>query len=274
MQPVLFASLLRALSDGTTVTSPPPSPGLKKFQIAEYRYGREEMLALYDQANCQKPDRLLEFGDIALENSQQPLALSPLNDEEQRCWSSSVNSDIVLRLANRGSAPVVPAISRPGGIGVTRGGLVDRGRGRGRGSFYSRNIGDEPNPPDLKDALTRSGRSFDRSTSLTDRNQSWDDKRIEEHISDKAKPSNKSKYLFLNGECFIIMLEVINFCLYRERKFNKDFNLRVGEENGLGSTRKEFRPTDNWRSDRPEREEGDEDSGWRNSKTKGDKWRK
>lgn len=42
---------LRALSGGGggvgVVTSPPPSPALPRYQLAENRYGREEMLALY-----------------------------------------------------------------------------------------------------------------------------------------------------------------------------------------------------------------------------------
>lgn len=46
---VLFR--LRALSSGGSVTSPPPSPAMPKYKLAEYRYGREEMLALYIKDN-------------------------------------------------------------------------------------------------------------------------------------------------------------------------------------------------------------------------------
>lgn len=47
-----FSSLrLRALSSGGSVTSPPPSPAMPKYKLAEYRYGREEMLALYIKDN-------------------------------------------------------------------------------------------------------------------------------------------------------------------------------------------------------------------------------
>ena len=44
-----FPHRLRALSDGNSVTSPPPSPGLvmPKYKLAEHRYGREEMLVLF-----------------------------------------------------------------------------------------------------------------------------------------------------------------------------------------------------------------------------------
>lgn len=51
---------LRALSGGggssgggssNAVASPPLSPALPKYKLAEYRYGREEMLALYVKDN-------------------------------------------------------------------------------------------------------------------------------------------------------------------------------------------------------------------------------
>ncbi|EMP39990.1 PERQ amino acid-rich with GYF domain-containing protein 2 [Chelonia mydas] len=42
---------LRALSSGGSVASPPPSPAMPKYKLAEYRYGREEMLALYVKEN-------------------------------------------------------------------------------------------------------------------------------------------------------------------------------------------------------------------------------
>lgn len=33
------------------MTSPPPSPAMPKYKLADYRYGREEMLALYVKEN-------------------------------------------------------------------------------------------------------------------------------------------------------------------------------------------------------------------------------
>lgn len=50
--PSLFR--LRALSGGggsSSVASPPLSPALPKYKLADYRYGREEMLALYIKDN-------------------------------------------------------------------------------------------------------------------------------------------------------------------------------------------------------------------------------
>lgn len=46
---------LRALSGGvgsSSVASPPLSPALPKYKLADYRYGREEMLALYVKDNA------------------------------------------------------------------------------------------------------------------------------------------------------------------------------------------------------------------------------
>lgn len=44
-------SRLRALCSGGSVASPPPSPAMPKYKLADYRYGREEMLALYVKEN-------------------------------------------------------------------------------------------------------------------------------------------------------------------------------------------------------------------------------
>lgn len=33
------------------MASPPPSPAMPKYKLADYRYGREEMLALYVKEN-------------------------------------------------------------------------------------------------------------------------------------------------------------------------------------------------------------------------------
>uniref|UniRef100_A0A8C0JDE8 Uncharacterized protein n=1 Tax=Chelonoidis abingdonii TaxID=106734 RepID=A0A8C0JDE8_CHEAB len=76
---------LRALSSGGSVASPPPSPAMPKYKLADYRYGREEMLALYIKEN-KVPEELQdkEFAAILQEEPLQPLALVPLTEEEQR----------------------------------------------------------------------------------------------------------------------------------------------------------------------------------------------
>ncbi|KAL7982943.1 hypothetical protein Chor_013549 [Crotalus horridus] len=94
---------LRALSSGGSVASPPSSPAMPKYKLAEYRYGREEMLALYVKDN-------------------------------KRNFSMSVNSVAVLRLMGKG-AGVAPA-----GVSRGRGSTRSRGRGRGESGFYQRSI--------------------------------------------------------------------------------------------------------------------------------------
>uniref|UniRef100_A0A8C4S7T2 Uncharacterized protein n=1 Tax=Erpetoichthys calabaricus TaxID=27687 RepID=A0A8C4S7T2_ERPCA len=157
-QTCIFNAWLRALSSGGSVTSPPPSPAMPKYKLAEYRYGREEMLALYVKEN-KFPDEMRdkEFAAILQEDPLQPLALVPLTEEEQRNFSMSVNSVAVLRLMGKG-AGAVPT-------GVTRGRGSNRGRGRGRGDsgFYQRSI------EDGEVGFGRSGREIHRS-------QSWDDR--------------------------------------------------------------------------------------------------
>ncbi|XP_030578390.1 GRB10-interacting GYF protein 1 isoform X3 [Archocentrus centrarchus] len=151
---------LRALSSGGSVTSPPPSPAMPKYKLAEYRYGREEMLALYVKDNKVPEDMQdKEFAAILQEEPMQPLALVPLTEEEQRNFSMSVNSVAVLRLMGKGVGGATPAgVVR--GRGATRGG---RGRGRGEGGFYQRSI---------EDAEV----GFGRSVREIHRSQSWDDR--------------------------------------------------------------------------------------------------
>uniref|UniRef100_A0A4W6EBM0 GRB10 interacting GYF protein 1 n=1 Tax=Lates calcarifer TaxID=8187 RepID=A0A4W6EBM0_LATCA len=81
----LFSHRLRALSSGGSVTSPPPSPAMPKYKLAEYRYGREEMLALYIKDNKVPEDMQdKEFAAILQDEPMQPLALVPLTEEEQK----------------------------------------------------------------------------------------------------------------------------------------------------------------------------------------------
>uniref|UniRef100_A0A7N6AXA8 GYF domain-containing protein n=1 Tax=Anabas testudineus TaxID=64144 RepID=A0A7N6AXA8_ANATE len=145
---------------GGSVTSPPPSPAMPKYKLAEYRYGREEMLALYVKDNKVPEDMQdKEFAAILQEEPMQPLALVPLTEEEQRNFSMSVNSVAVLRLMGKGVGGVAPAgVVR--GRGATRGG---RGRGRGESGFYQRSI---------EDAEV----GFGRSVREIHRSQSWDDR--------------------------------------------------------------------------------------------------
>ena len=75
---------LRQLSGGNSVGTPPPSPapGFGKYKLADYRYGREEMLALFTPSP-KMPEELAEFSAVITEKGQEPLALLPLTEEEQ-----------------------------------------------------------------------------------------------------------------------------------------------------------------------------------------------
>uniref|UniRef100_A0ABM5EJN7 GRB10-interacting GYF protein 1 isoform X1 n=1 Tax=Pogona vitticeps TaxID=103695 RepID=A0ABM5EJN7_9SAUR len=150
---------LRALSSGGSVASPPPSPAMPKYKLAEYRYGREEMLALYVKDN-KVPEEIQdkEFSAILQDDPLQPLALVPLTEEEQRNFSMSVNSVAVLRLMGKGSG------AAPAGVSRGRGSTRSRGRGRGESGFYQRSI------EEAEGAFGRGGaREIHRS-------QSWDDR--------------------------------------------------------------------------------------------------
>uniref|UniRef100_A0A4W5QGQ1 GRB10 interacting GYF protein 1 n=1 Tax=Hucho hucho TaxID=62062 RepID=A0A4W5QGQ1_9TELE len=154
---------LRALSRGRSVTSPPPSPAMPKSKLADYRYGREEMLALYIKDDKPPEDitQDKEFAAILQDEPVQPLALEPLTEEEQRNFSMSVNSVAVLRLMGKGG------VAAPAGVAKGRGGGIrgDRGRGRGEGAFYQR----APGGPDDGEVGFGRGREMLRS-------QSWDDR--------------------------------------------------------------------------------------------------
>uniref|UniRef100_A0A3Q2U3R1 GRB10 interacting GYF protein 2 n=1 Tax=Fundulus heteroclitus TaxID=8078 RepID=A0A3Q2U3R1_FUNHE len=138
------------------VTSPPLSPALPKYKLADYRYGREEMLALYVKDNKIPIDlHDKEFLPILQEEPLPPLALVSFTEEEQRNFSMSVNSAAVLRLTGRGAGPIV---GPPRGRSTSRG----RGRGRGDGGFYQRSFDDV-------EGFGRGGREMHRS-------QSWEER--------------------------------------------------------------------------------------------------
>nr|XP_055059628.1 GRB10-interacting GYF protein 2 isoform X2 [Misgurnus anguillicaudatus] len=151
---------LRALSGGvgsSSVASPPLSPAMPKYKLADYRYGREEMLALYVKDNLVPVDlHDKEFLPILQEEPLPPLALVPFTEEEQRNFSMSVNSAAVLRLMGRGGGTVAGA---PRGRSTSRG----RGRGRGDGGFYQRSF------DDVEGGFGRGGREMHRS-------QSWEER--------------------------------------------------------------------------------------------------
>ncbi|EDX15225.1 GD24369 [Drosophila simulans] len=94
----------------------------------EYRYGREEMLSLFDR-NCLLPQILPSFKKLFVEKVQYPLALTPSSEE-----------DINQNSLGNNSRPAWLQRS-PSGFGNAsrgsgRGGTVDRGRMRGKSAYH------------------------------------------------------------------------------------------------------------------------------------------
>ncbi|CAF0919238.1 unnamed protein product [Brachionus calyciflorus] len=126
---------LRQLSsgDGTKMSGLPPSPGLT-FQLAKHRYGREEMLAIYEAIEkvlySQPPPTIFtpEFEDLLKKDLQRPVLLSQPTLEEQKSLSTCVNSSVALSVYNK-----IHGISGTTS-NSTRGGIDGGGsRGGGRG---------------------------------------------------------------------------------------------------------------------------------------------
>ncbi|XP_069053775.1 GRB10-interacting GYF protein 2 isoform X5 [Lepisosteus oculatus] len=228
---------LRALSSGGSVTSPPLSPALPKYKLADYRYGREEMLALYVKDNKVPVDlQDKEFLPILQEEPLPPLALVPFTEEEQRNFSMSVNSAAVLRLTGRGGGTVAGA---PRGRSSSRG----RGRGRGEGGFYQRSF------DDVEGGFGRGGREMHRSQSWEERG----DRRFE-------KPGRKDPDA-----------APAHFQLNHIRSNYEDAGTAGSRKHEF--TRSE---SENWRMSREEQNgEDEEGGGWRlaGSRRDSDRWR-
>lgn len=65
-------------SEGSTTGG---TSGGTRYQLAEYRYGREEMLALFDK-NLKPPATLSQFRLLFSEQLLSPVALLPTTEEE------------------------------------------------------------------------------------------------------------------------------------------------------------------------------------------------
>ncbi|XP_026169714.1 GRB10-interacting GYF protein 2 isoform X4 [Mastacembelus armatus] len=221
---------LRALSGGgggggssSAVASPPLSPALPKYKLADYRYGREEMLALYVKDNKIPIDlHDKEFLPILQEEPLPPLALVSFTEEEQRNFSMSVNSAAVLRLTGRGGGPIA---------GTARGRSTSRGRGRGRGDggFYQRSFDDV-------EGFGRGGREMHRSQSWEERG----DRRFE-------KPGRKDPEAAPG-----------HFQMNHIRGNYEDGGTGLPRKHDF--TRSE---SENWRTSRDDQNDGPRSAGWR-----------
>jgi len=68
-----------SLSAGAAVTG--SSASERVYRLAEHRYGREELLALYKTSSSVSPD--LHDSSVMTTKPLPPLALVPISDEEQ-----------------------------------------------------------------------------------------------------------------------------------------------------------------------------------------------
>ncbi|XP_028393654.1 GRB10-interacting GYF protein 2-like [Dendronephthya gigantea] len=165
---------IRDLSNGASVSVPPPSagPGCK---LAQFRYGKEEMLALFSK-DLKPPKISKEVADFILKTDAcNPLALMPLTEEEQRNSFGSLNSLAVLKMMGRGG--------QRGGRGMSRGG---RGSGRGRGEqgYYRSFSQDESSSTKTEDGWQREGLS---------RKQSWGESAGRGGFGDRANIGRDSE---------------------------------------------------------------------------------
>ena len=82
---VLCCTLLchyRPSSSSESKTTPTVPPSLPKLPLAQYRYGREEMLLFYSE-QVPYPEEMALIATLARKEIIPPLAISPLSPQEQ-----------------------------------------------------------------------------------------------------------------------------------------------------------------------------------------------
>lgn len=214
-------------SSTTNLTSNSSLPTLfpiNKYKLAQYRYGREEMLALFDN-NVDMALELKEIPTLTVDKCQLPLALIPMNEDEHRLWSRSVNSEAMLRLnkmnANAGNAErdrpersatvsgATPNERTTGpAIRTMRGGMTaERSRGRGRPAYYQRTgpydeNGETGEPRDAfrknyekSSSISEDGpreKSFDRSLSRGESSDEGNRNRKDVRLADNWRSGGRS----------------------------------------------------------------------------------
>jgi len=130
-----------------------PVVKLAAMKLAEHRYGREEMLAIYDTTLAGKETEEAEDGDVEppvgplrrqfnhlwVPRAQRPLSATPSTEDELRAWQRGANSDTSMRLYAKddtlGGGRGGPGAMRGRGMGRGAAGPVGRG---GRGGFHDR----------------------------------------------------------------------------------------------------------------------------------------
>ena len=80
---MLSLSRLRALSGGDGSEAHAKTVTTKRFKLADFRYSKEDMLALFEE-NLNMPKELKDFGDVIMQETQnQPLSFIPLSKDEE-----------------------------------------------------------------------------------------------------------------------------------------------------------------------------------------------
>ncbi|XP_059489488.1 GIGYF family protein Gyf-like isoform X2 [Neocloeon triangulifer] len=177
--PEWLRNLTQASDSGSGGTGGGTANITPRYQLADYRYGREEMLAMFGNIKPSVPDGLDSFPMLFLEKPLPPLALIQMTEEETRMWQRGINSEVAVRTSGygRGSGPVpIGGRGLPLQNSSNYGPVVGRGRGgrfsNGRGRFDE----DAPREPGggfpINNYASR-GR-FERSVSGQER--TWNDK--------------------------------------------------------------------------------------------------
>ncbi|XP_062505554.1 GRB10-interacting GYF protein 2-like isoform X3 [Corticium candelabrum] len=166
-------------------TPPPPSivsPQIPyQFKLADHRYGREEMLALYIP-DPPVPQSLKCDAPIVKEKALQPMSFLPFSEEEQRSQVQGVNSKLVSRGPARGVRPgnsIGSPVHKLGRPGRPREGSYQRGTPvddnedavGGSNDVFERKAYEIERPGNyrMKGDVSRSGRSSNwRSGTLED----------------------------------------------------------------------------------------------------------
>ncbi|KAH8384334.1 hypothetical protein KR093_001932 [Drosophila rubida] len=99
----------------------------------EYRYGREEMLSLFDR-NCLLPQMLPSFKKLFVEKVQYPLALTPSSEEEIMNNQNSLGSSSRPAWLQRSAGGF--GISSRGSSARVGATIGDRGRIRGKSGYH------------------------------------------------------------------------------------------------------------------------------------------
>jgi len=107
------------------------SPILANMKLADYRYGKEEMLALFS-SDLEPPTDVLSLGALYVDNCQYPLNLIQMGAEEAKAWQKNNEAG-----GGRGYNNSATRVSSS----------ASRGRGRGRATsfpYFDRNRFDDP----------------------------------------------------------------------------------------------------------------------------------